>query len=258
VIESFGRRGGSEWRTRASFIGKQTDVTSSPGSPSICGSRGSSIYWAMSIQQRRASFVRRNQTGRQTKKLDGKVHMAVETLAETEPLGDLVLKACNDRCRRSTYGRSGICRRADPNLRASPQSTAKLICIGYRFGRPHQRRHSSLAGIHWIAAARFYHRVRRSGQGDSSVRAAVDPAPVRARCYNCRLLQQYLPEPAVSNRSRTAPSPSLVNSSVTVRQLLGARSTFIFVAFLARSRPMSRRRSSRRVLRAAKQVLKFL
>ena len=34
----------------------------------------------------------------------------------------------------------------------------------------------------------------------------------------------------------------------------GARSTFIFVAFLARSRPMSRRRSSRPVLRAAKQM----
>jgi hypothetical protein len=32
-------------------------------------SRRSSTYWAMSIQQRRASFVRRKQTGRQTKKL---------------------------------------------------------------------------------------------------------------------------------------------------------------------------------------------
>jgi hypothetical protein len=56
-------------RTHASFISKQTGVTSSPGSPSICGSRRSSTYWAMSIQQRRASFVRRKQTGRQTKKL---------------------------------------------------------------------------------------------------------------------------------------------------------------------------------------------
>ena len=37
----------------------------------------------------------------------------------------------------------------------------------------------------------------------------------------------------------------------------GARSTFIFVAFLARSPPTSRRQSSRRALRAAKQVLEF-
>src|SRR6266404_2932970 len=33
--------------------------------------------------------------------------------------------------------------------------------------------------------------------------------------------------------------------------------TFIFAAFLARLRPTSRRQSSRRVLRAAKQVLEF-
>ena len=36
------------------------------------------------------------------------------------------------------------------------------------------------------------------------------------------------------------------------------RSTFIFVAFLAQSRPTSRRQSSRRAPRAAKQVLEFL
>ena len=36
------------------------------------------------------------------------------------------------------------------------------------------------------------------------------------------------------------------------------RSAFIFAAFLARSRPTSRRLSSRRALRAAKQVLEFL
>src|SRR6516164_4971566 len=35
-------------------------------------------------------------------------------------------------------------------------------------------------------------------------------------------------------------------------------STFIFVAFLAQSRPTSRRQSSRRAPRAAKQVLEFL
>jgi hypothetical protein len=34
-------------------------------------------------------------------------------------------------------------------------------------------------------------------------------------------------------------------------------STFIFAAFLARLRPTSRRQSSRRALRAAKQVLEF-
>src|SRR5262245_55239375 len=38
----------------------------------------------------------------------------------------------------------------------------------------------------------------------------------------------------------------------------GARSTFIFAASLARSRPRSRRLSSRRALRAARQVLEFL
>src|SRR5262249_16416381 len=38
----------------------------------------------------------------------------------------------------------------------------------------------------------------------------------------------------------------------------GARSTFIFAASLARSRPKSRRLSSRRALRAARQVLEFL
>src|SRR5262249_15391956 len=38
---------------------------------------------------------------------------------------------------------------------------------------------------------------------------------------------------------------------------VGARSTFIFAAFLARSRPTSQRQSSRRALRAAKQVLEF-
>jgi hypothetical protein len=40
-------------------------------------------------------------------------------------------------------------------------------------------------------------------------------------------------------------------------QKYGARSTFIFAAFLARPRPTSRRQSSRRVLRATKQVLEF-
>jgi transposase len=55
-------------------------------------------------------------------------------------------------------------------------------------------------------------------------------------------------------------SPSLVNSSVTMRHLscwalVPHSSSWLF---LARSRPMSRRRSSRRVLRAAKQVLEFL
>jgi len=38
----------------------------------------------------------------------------------------------------------------------------------------------------------------------------------------------------------------------------GARSTFIFAASLARSRPRPRRLSSRRALRAARQVLEFL
>jgi hypothetical protein len=38
----------------------------------------------------------------------------------------------------------------------------------------------------------------------------------------------------------------------------GGRSTFIVAVSLARSRPTSQRRSSRRALRAARQVLEFL
>jgi hypothetical protein len=63
AFESFRgvRKGGMEveWRTCVSFTSKRTGVTNSHGSPSICGSRKVSTYWAMSIQQRRASFVRR-------------------------------------------------------------------------------------------------------------------------------------------------------------------------------------------------------
>jgi hypothetical protein len=62
-------------------------------------------------------------------------------------------------------------------------------------------------------------------------------------------------EPTIKARGR--PKPDLTRFD-RVKNLNMARSTFIFAASLARSWPRSRRQSSRRALRAARQILEFL
>jgi hypothetical protein len=133
---------------------------------------------------------------------------------------------------------------------------------GFSFGRMDMARH--LAAALLVLSLRAFHHSTNIRSGMDIDDLEVGENLPRRKSFDFLFVQAVEPIKGTPARPQTVSDafwrgmaiPLVSDNAPAAKH--GARSTFIFAASLARSRPRSRRLSSRRALRAARQVLEFL